>query len=223
MPTRSTSLFWTILLSVAGLCSGALFYVLRKIFGDFVGSWVAETIGAWTGIEEARVKAIVAGWLPAVAIIAFAMWVTFVVTRWRYAADQKPALGTIPVASSTGRVFVPTNISLQELVKPFSNYTNLDASGLVARYIGRWIIVKGTVQDIVSIKSNHVILTYKVDFFDGPTVFMHFTEIFAAQALMLTKGMSFVATGRIDDIQPSRVVLNGCEFEISSQYLSGVS
>lgn len=97
MPTRLTSLFWTILFGVGGLCFWALSYVLGQIFGDFVGGWVAEEIGARTGIEEVQVKAILAGWLPAVAIIAFAMWVTFIATRWRFrdARPQAPGISEI--------------------------------------------------------------------------------------------------------------------------------
>ena len=95
MSTRSTTLSRAILASVGGLCFGALVYLNGQLLGGFIGDWVTEGIGVWTGIDEAQVRSVIADWLPAAAIIVTAMWVTFIVTRWRF-RDAHPQAPVIP-------------------------------------------------------------------------------------------------------------------------------
>ena len=85
MASRRSGLLWTVLLSVLGLGTTALRYSLDQVFGDFVAGRITDALGAWTGVEEARVIAFVATWLLPAASIAAAMWLTAVVLRWHRA------------------------------------------------------------------------------------------------------------------------------------------
>ena len=68
--------------------STALFgYLFGEIIGDFIGGWVTAEIGARTGVEEAWVRAFIAGWLLPAAVIAAVMWLTAIVVRWRADAN----------------------------------------------------------------------------------------------------------------------------------------
>jgi hypothetical protein len=59
MASRRSGLLWTVLLSVLGLGTTALRYSLDQVFGDFVAGRITDALGAWTGVEEARVIAFV--------------------------------------------------------------------------------------------------------------------------------------------------------------------
>ncbi len=100
MALRARSLSWTVLAAGGALCATVLSYLFGEVIGDFIGGWVTEEIGARTGIEEARVKTIIAGWLLPVAVVPAAMWLAAIVTRWRSALNGQPEPAPRLLASS---------------------------------------------------------------------------------------------------------------------------
>lgn len=124
-----------------------------------------------------------------------------------------PAQAPIVGVGTNERIFIPEGVSLEDLAMPFRSKTDVDARAVTARYIGRWTRVFGIVHNITAIKSETVMVTYKVHFFNGPIVFMYFMHSHALRAVMLSKEMRFTVIGRVDAIESSRIILNGCEFE----------
>lgn len=127
-----------------------------------------------------------------------------------------------PISSNPEeRLFMPSSVSLEDMIKPFKDATMLEARGLTAKYLEKWMKINARVDDISTPSQNVTIVTYKVHFFLGPTVFLYFVGKHATQVALLSKNTQFVAIGRVDAIHKPYLVLNGCELEAVSSPVSG--
>lgn len=158
-------------------------------------------------------------WLP--ALLASTITAAWIGAGWwlfvrrsanGIAGTVKPMQPMAP-PDAASRVFVPAGTSPGDLVEPFESHTSADAEALVAKYIGRWMSLKGQVYQLSKAGPGTVLLLHTEHFMLGPRVHLFFHGDHAARAAMLGKGASFAAMGRISEIGSLGVVLENCEFE----------
>ena len=111
------------------------------------------------------------------------------------------------------RIFVPASISLTDLAEPFKSHTQIEAQGLTAKYLGRWIRISGAVSQLSKAGLNAVLLVHTEHFILGPLAHMYFHGSQGAKAGMLRKGAPFAAIGRIAAVNHSGAMLEDCELE----------
>jgi len=116
-----------------------------------------------------------------------------------------PALAPQNVA---GRDYVPTDVTPKFLCSLVEGQTSMLAQKIVEVYIGKWMMVSGTV---FNTHERTLSVGVTLDSDDGKLVYLTFENTWLEQISVLRKGNRISVVGKISEIEHPGVSMESCE------------
>jgi hypothetical protein len=149
-------------------------------------------------------------WPQRIACLLAVLILAAVVSWAIHHRNKNKAPVLTPSTQSDGkddRVFVP--IKTGDLMGIYRGHTNIQANKLAASYLGKWIRVSGTVNDISVFGDGDVSLSLNT----APDPWPHhlrFSSEWLRRLEILPRGYDLTVEGKIEEIQRHHLVLVNC-------------
>ena len=101
-----------------------------------------------------------------------------------------------------------TRATIERMTAEFEGKTNFQAQESISRYVGRWLFVDDTLDDVMSPTGDSISVWVRDD---DPYIVMSFNIEWQASLAVLEKGTRIVAAGQISEIGGYRIRLENCE------------
>jgi tRNA_anti-like len=125
------------------------------------------------------------------------------------APKPEPSKSEPAESPNLNRIFLPADIDPAYLRSLYKDNTALQAAALASPYLGKWMIISGSVSDIEKDYGGNFIIS--IDH-NQITMLLRFTPRWAEQVSVLKRGSKIRATGKLDFINSHGVALRDCEF-----------
>jgi len=133
---------------------------------------------------------------------------------WNLTRRNKKKASEIKTEMKEERIFV--SVAPEDLMKIHKGHTEIQANKLTASYIGKWIKVSGTVQNVSKSLDNQKVYVSLDD--EGSSIFDYFFEQMAFSSdqwlerlEIIPRGHHMTVIGQIDGIDSHRLSLVNCE------------
>jgi hypothetical protein len=129
-----------------------------------------------------------------------------------------PVQPEVKVIKKEERLFVGQGITLEYLLDFFEQHTAVQATNATKDYIGKWMKVAGSVNNVISTSDFLAQVTFERQpaLPDYTYLYMSFRGPWKDRAKILKRGDNITVIGQIRQIEPMALNLDNCEFNGSN-------
>jgi hypothetical protein len=128
-----------------------------------------------------------------------------------------PAAVSLPSIRVEGRNFVSASVTPEYLLSLFEDHTSIQAQRLIEPFIGKWMSVSGSLDEVISSNPKSAQVTFSGRGLSSnlARIYMYFrTEDSVERLSILRRGDGMIVVGQITLVNAVQLDLDNCELEV---------
>lgn len=119
----------------------------------------------------------------------------------------------VPESEPVRRIFVGPDVTPEYLFSLYESYTSIQADKLAAAFIGKWMRISGTLDEVLPVEQASIVTMERPDALSFKYVYMYFDNSWTDRLSMLKHGNPITVVGEISEIGRPLMRLRNRELE----------